>query len=265
MPYVPGDLAGMLAAIEATAPQLSQLLREVKNPQANAIGVWDVGETAAHVAHCYNGFLAMAQGTYGALPGLDEIGDANAAYLVESSERDPDVLADQVELGAKEFVGYMRSVVRDPLVRWFGDTQVPRSAMAGVLLGEVLVHGFDIARAEGLPWTIDPSYAAFSIEGSLPVLPHFVDQEKAADVEARFDLRIRGDGRSFWRFKEGRLTIEPPSAVRVDCHLSVEPVAFMLVSYKRIAPWGPALGGKLLVWGRKPWLGLRLPTLLTAT
>ena len=28
--------------------------------------------------------------------------------------------------------------------------------MAGVLLGEVLVHGFEIARAEGLPWTIEP-------------------------------------------------------------------------------------------------------------
>lgn len=264
MTYVPGDLAGMLAAIEATAPRLSQLLRGVKTPYTNAIGVWDVGETAAHVAHCYEGFLAMAQGTYGVLPGLDEIGGANAAYLVENRERDPDVLADQVEVGAKEFVGYMGSVVGDPLVRWFGDTQVPRSAMAGVLLGEVLVHGFDIARAEGLPWTIDPSYAALSIEGSLPVLPLFVDQEEAADVEAGYDLRLRGDGRSFWTFQGGRLTIEPPSAARVDCHLSVEPVAFMLVSYKRVAPWGPALAGKLLVWGRKPWLGLRLPTLLKA-
>jgi hypothetical protein len=264
MAYVPGDLAGMLAAIEATAPQLSRLMRGVKNPKANAIGVWNVGETAAHLVHCYDGFLAMAQGTFGALPGLDEIAEANAAYLDENPERDPDVLADQVEVGAEEFVGYMGSVVGDPLVRWFGDTEVPRSAMAGVLLGEVLVHGLDIARAEGLLWTIDPSHAVLSIEGSLPVLPHFVDQEEAAEVEARYDLRIRGGGRSLWRFKEGRLTIEPPSAAQVDCHLLVEPVAFMLLSYERIAPWGPALGGKLLVWGRKPWLGMRLPTLLKA-
>lgn len=264
MVRVPGDLAGMLAALEATAPQLARLLRGVKNPQANAIGVWDVGQTAAHVAHSYRGFLAIVQGTYGELPGLDEIGEANAAHLAKHPERNPGALADQVEAGAEEFVEYMGSVDGGTLVRWYGDTEVPRSAMAGVLLGEVLVHGFDIARAESRSWTIDASHAALAIEGSLPVLPYFVDREAAAGFEARYDLRLRGDGRSFWRFEAGHLTIEPPSDQRVDCHLLVEPVAFMLVSYERISPWGPALAGRFLAWGSKPWLGLRLPGLLKA-
>ena len=198
------------------------------------------------------------------MPGLDEIGTANAAYLAEHPERDPDVLADRVESGAKDFVTHLTSVEGDPLVTWYGDTRVPRSAMAGVLLGEVLVHGFDIARAEGLPWRIDPTHAALAIDGSLPVLSHFVDQEQAAAVDVCYELQIRGNGRSFWHFRNGRLTIERVAPPRIDCHLSVDPVAFMLVSYERIPSWRSVLRGKFLTWGRRPWMGLQLPRLLNA-
>ena len=44
----------------------------------------------------------------------------------------------------------------------------------------------------------------------------------------------------------------------MDCHVSADPVALLLVSYGRRSQWVPVLTGKLLAWGRKPWLGLRL-------
>jgi hypothetical protein len=54
----------------------------------------------------------------------------------------------------------------------------PLSTLLAVELGEVLVHGHDIARASGLPWSIDRAQAAAG--GMLPLLPHLVDRERAA-------------------------------------------------------------------------------------
>lgn len=259
-----GDLAGMLKAIAVTAPRLAGLLRAVTDPSANAVGVWSVGETAAHVAHSYEGFLAMAQGTHGPMPGLAEIGAANARDLAADPERDLRILARRVEIGARDFVDYLGSARGDPLVVWYGNNEVPRSAMAGALLGEVLVHGFDIARTEGLPWPIEPAHATLAIEGSLPLLPYFVDSEQAADVDACYELHLRGGGDSYWRFRNGSLSIDRTRRRSVDCHLSVEPVAFMLVSYERVPSWGQIVRGKFFTWGRKPWLGFRFPRLLNA-
>jgi hypothetical protein len=35
-------------------------------------------------------------------------------------------------------------------------------------------------------------------------------------------------------------------------------VAFLLVMYRREPPWPFILRGRLLAWGRRPWLGLSL-------
>jgi hypothetical protein len=54
-----------------------------------------------------------------------------------------------------------------------------------------------------------------------------------------------------------RLRIEPsPPARWTD--ISADPATFMLMSYDRIGPVLPALSGKVLVWGRRPWLATRL-------
>jgi len=45
----------------------------------------------------------------------------------------------------------------------------------------------------------------------------------------------------------------------VDCVISAEPATFLLVNYGRTGPWGPAHTGKVVAWGRRPWLALGLP------
>jgi hypothetical protein len=37
----------------------------------------------------------------------------------------------------------------------------------------------------------------------------------------------------------------------------------LLVFYGRISKWPPVLTGKILAWGRKPWLGLSMTKFLT--
>jgi hypothetical protein len=67
--------------------------------------------------------------------------------------------------------------------------------------------------------------------------------------------------RAVFAFDRGRLAIQPPDGQRVDCRISADPAAHLLVTYGRSGPLGPALRGKITAGGRKPWLGLRPPWL----
>jgi hypothetical protein len=66
----------------------------------------------------------------------------------------------------------------------------------------------------------------------------------------------------FLRFDDGELSIDATSPRRPDCHLSVDPGAFLLVAWGRLEQAPAIARGQLLAWGRRPWLGLKLRQLL---
>jgi hypothetical protein len=89
-----------------------------------------------------------------------------------------------------------------------------------------------------------------------------LDAEQAAGLRATYDIRLRGGDRFYFIFNDGALTIEEPSARKVDCHISADPVAFLMVAWSRQSQWSAIAKGKLLAWGRKPWLGPRFRGLM---
>ncbi len=248
--------SALLTAVEKTAYRASLLLRAATKPDKKAIGIWNVGETANHLSHCYPAFIDAFHGTFTAAP--EDVDAHNAEVLAADPERDLDVLANRIESGMHEYLEIAGKFDEDELVDFFTGMLVPASGVTATLLGEALVHGYDIAKAEGLPWAIEPDHAILTMEGLVPVMVHFVDEKAAAGLEAGFEIRLRGGGTSYWYFEDVRLTVESSPVLPVDCHISAEPVTFMLMSYKRIGPAIPTLTGKVRAWGRKPWLATRL-------
>lgn len=246
----------LLSAVEKTAYRVSLLLRSGTHPEKRACGFWTVAETANHLSHCYPSFVDAFKGTFTANP--EDVDPHNAEVLAADPERDLDVLADRVDAGAREYLEVAGSFDEDELVDFFTGMLVPASGVTATLLGEALVHGYDIARAEGLPWRIEPEHAVLTVEGLVPVMVHFVDEEAAAGLDAGFEIRLRGGSTSYWYFEKGRLTIEDSAIRPPDCHIAADPVTFLLMSYNRIGPTVPALSGKVRVWGRRPWLATRL-------
>lgn len=51
---------------------------------------------------------------------------------------------------------------------------------------------------------------------------------------------------------------------RVDCHISADPVAFFLLGSGLASQWPLIARGKLMTWGRKPWLALKLASLFVS-
>jgi hypothetical protein len=236
------------------------MLRRVKDPGRPAIGSWTVGETAAHAAHSPKYFLEAAQGT-ATLAAIDDVAVHNAEFLSNDPERDPHALADRFEDNELALTTYAEALDGDPVVEIFDGVVAPMSTLLAVELGEVLVHGYDIAHASGLHWPIAADHAALTVGGLLPILPHVIDPIKAEGFNARFAFRIRGGIEAILVFNNGVLQIDAAGAEPVDCRLSVDPATYLLVSFYRINPTLPTLQGKIVAWGRKPWLAFRVASL----
>jgi hypothetical protein len=145
-----------------------------------------------------------------------------------------------------------------PLMRFDGDQLVPADLQVGTFLGELIVHGRDIAQAVGKEWPIDPAMVPLVYLGLHQVLPGWVDPNKAGGHTATYELRLRGSTSYVYEFTNGRLAIDPGHPRRIDAHISAEPVTALLNSYGRTGQFRPAVTGKVLVWGRRPWLALSL-------
>jgi uncharacterized protein (TIGR03083 family) len=247
-------------ALAEAVPRFAHLLRLGPDPDRPAIGTWSVGEAAAHVAASAPFFLAVARGEIEP-EHIDEVTATNEEILASDPERDPRALADRFEAGEQALLAYVEGVDGDPTLEVFEGVRAPLSSLLAVELAEVLVHGYDIARASGNAWRIGRAEAGSVVGGLVPLLPHFVDREAAAGRSSRFELRIRGAFRIVLEFDGGTLRLLLPDRRPVDCRISVDPAAFLLLIYGRIGPLRPMLQGKLAAWGRRPWRAAAFPSL----
>ena len=78
----------------------------------------------------------------------------------------------------------------------------------------------------------------------------------------RCQLHIRHGSTVVIVVHDGDLHVEPPSDRPVDCHLTVDPLTFLLLSFHRIGQIRPLLTAKVLPWGRRPWLVTRFQSSL---
>jgi len=151
----------------------------------------------------------------------------------------------------------------DPFA-YTGGVQLRPADLLGIMLGEFVVHGYDIACLVGRPWPIDPAAAVEILESLNPILPAWVDPDGARGVSAVLEMRVRGAERHRWQFTDGRLEVDPAVSRPVDVTISADPVAFLLLSYRRMPLWRAILTGKSRAWGREPMLAFRSNRLFRA-
>lgn len=271
MPAALGDIdwTAAQAAVGANSARASELVRNVKQPEAPALGEWNVAQLATHLSHTLAGISAMANGGGNLLDDLWDLGTLMKVMVGGDSELDLKEIADNIDSNAAGLLEAMAAGgAADDKRAWLvKGMQVGMSTLTCHALNELLVHGYDLAKAEGVPWTIDRRDAALVVCGFLfPSIAGLgramVAQEEAGNLKATLEIRVRGGGRAFFNFDHGDLSVTAEPAGRVDCVLSVDPVAFLLVAWGRISQWQAIPKGQLLAWGRKPWLALKLRSML---
>jgi uncharacterized protein (TIGR03083 family) len=253
------------AALETVAGRIADLLSSLPDTRAPIPGLdWTVREAAAHLAN-YSGIYAeIANGAPS--PVQAPVGDG-AAYgasvaansvqrLADLPETDPARLARLVLDGAGGLIDTTCGRPDEQPVSFHCGFPFTIAGLVCTSLSEHLVHGYDIASAVGAPWPIDPAHAGLALWGVSPLFALCVNRQTTAGLSAAYEIELRGVGRSVVRFVDGVYGLEPPDSGAVDCVISADPVAYLLVGARRLSQWSAIALGLLSASGPRPELAL---------
>ena len=261
-----------LQALRSAVAHSAQLWRRVSDSDVPVPGLdWTAGETAAHVIGDLRDYTqSLTRYASGYLTHADrepespsELSAAvNARHLSEVPERNLHRLATLLEESAARYIAVASTVDTASSILTPNGLVIAPSTMTGLLLGEQLIHGMDIARATGRMWAIEPEDARLVIPAVLSVAPNYLRPSRAHE-RLSFELRIRGGERYRMAVRDGAATVTA-AGKPVDCTISAEPVAFLLLGYGRIPQWSPLLRGKIRPGGRMPWRAMKFGALLAS-
>ena len=259
------DLQAARTALLAAAKQLADLVQRQDDTQAPIPGSsWTVGDAMAHVIMdlrtealvSASQEVAWADGAT-ATPGTPSgVTQLNARAITVEQERDPKILAALLMDATSEFLAASALLPADhamPSPYFQGDMALDLAAVTCVDIGEVVVHGHDVAVATGQPWPISAEAAQLALRGALRLIPAYLEPS-AANHRGSYDLRVRRGPHVVIRIAHGAVTLTAPDGRPVDCHISADPVGFLLVMYGRRSVWSAIMRGQMFGWGRRAWI-----------
>jgi len=233
-------------ALEAAGDRFATALAAMPDPSARAGSLdWTVHELGAHLATGVPGYAAMVRGEPTHLTSLATREEAGAAAIAREARTSQVELADRVRHGSKDFADHLRGFASHDPLRFY-DAMLPAAVVGSLLVAELLVHGWDLARV-----SIPRRAAAIAGPAGLSVLP-LVVRPGTAPRQATLGFRVRGHADVVVTIDGDEARVEDGPG-RVDVRLSAEPVTFLLVAYQRRNPIRPMLSGRLSIVGPRPW------------
>ena len=241
-------------ALDVTVPRLCTTLRAAPSGRIPIKGMrWRVGELGAHMAQTATVFT---QATRGEVTVYGEHGDFNARIdqriVDELPERDPARLAALIAERYVELRSAFANRSDDELVPHLQGYSV--AGLNAIWVIDLNLHGYQIGQAIGRPFQVDNRALRLALE---TVVPFAFDPAGARGLHATYALHIRGTQPLVYTVDDGTVRMERDGAP-VDCHLGVDPIAFLLVTIGVLPQWQAALTLKMRPWGRRPWLATRI-------
>ncbi len=257
------------ATLAEAARRTAALIRSIADPALPVRrSAWTVGEVGAHLAVGLQGFTEAARGETAAVATYipptgtfaDRLSAVTAGTLAIEPERDSVALSGLIAARVEDFLATTAAVPGGQQIAtpWYGDgVSLSLSTATAMLVGEQLVHGYDVAATVGRPWPISVPEAQLVIRAVTSMMPLSVNPEGVAGRRVTYGVNVAPDGPRFVvRVADGAATVEPAGETPVDCRISADALTLVLVGYGRIGQWGPIVRGRLRAGGRRPWLAL---------
>ncbi|HEY0447735.1 maleylpyruvate isomerase family mycothiol-dependent enzyme [Actinophytocola sp.] len=259
------------AALREAGDRFADLVLSVPDPSVLATKDWSVAETAAHVTGIAMNYTAMVSEGRRPLPipevrqyvpvtTVDTIHTGlNRVQLESFPERDPVRLAARLRGAVAEILSITEHTDPARVVPWLGDSRLPVAGVLAHMVNELLIHGWDVARAVKAPWRMPEDQAAlffelFLVEIGRNGYGHMLDDDRPVRP-GRIAVEFRSAHTAPVTFvlESGVATVAEPD-VPADVRVWFRPSTMNMVLFHRFTHLQAALRGSLRVWGRRPWL-----------
>ena len=199
--------------------------------------VWNVGETVAHVLTVVRRGFADRRRSSSA----QETPALNAQVLAETPERDLPTLAALLRRDVHTALDVVYPKIADDRVFAFhGGVTTTMTPALHVVLGEFLIHGFDVARAVGRPWPLGEEEALLLVPGEL--LGAWVRADAPREV---YELHLGEAPPMRFELGPARLQVSPVDDLAHAAHrgaiIAMPASAFVLGFYNRVPVADPLL------------------------
>lgn len=254
------------AALEALSERTSDLLRSLTTTGVPIPGSeWTVREAAVHLVNGSTVYSQLANGMPSPMDAPTGDGGAfrdvcsavNRQLMADIPEVDPAKLAKLIVDADQRLIDNTAGRPDGQLVPFHCGLPLRLADLLCVGVGEHLLHGYDMALAVGSPWVIDPAHAALVLGAYEPIFGLCVNRETTRGLSVAYEVELRGLGRSVARFIDGEYSSELADAGPVDCIISADPVAYLLVGTGRLSLWSAIALGLMSAGGQRPELALR--------
>lgn len=189
-------------------------------------GTWNAHDVLAH--------LVTVARRYTSIPRLADtprdVDVINAEELAELRDLDVPVLLEQYRAA---FAAYREVwTAMDPSHVWpfHGGGRIATTPLRANWLGEMLVHGYDVAAAGGVPWSIQDEDAADLLAFLRDILPTYSRPGEEAAVE------VAAVGLEPWTLRTGSQGARPEPAGGADARIEAPPELLVLLFYQRVTP-----------------------------
>ena len=213
---------------------------------------WTVREVAAHLVVGLRMYSDLAAGVPVSLaPAEGEAPGARGERMIAAiGETDPEKLAAVLRDAAESFLGGTSGSDTAQPISYYGGTVVDLADLTSVLVGEAVLHGYDLAQAVRAPWPIDPAHALLAVGGYATISGLLVNPATTTGLTVAYGLHLRGAPSVVARFVDGAYAREPGGAAEAE--IAADPVAFLLVSAGRLDRWPAIACGAITLGGAKP-------------
>lgn len=241
------------------ARRFADLLRRAGDGTTRVPGMrWTVGEIGAHVVQSAIHAREVLGGARSAYADTSFNAAVDERLLAAQPERSPGRLADMVET---EYDALAEALADRPeeVLGVIGD--LTPASLRAILALDFMLHGTQIAEAVAQPYQVPQQQMR---DAAALALPSLVDPRAAAGFTATYSLRFRGATPLLYGWDDGAFWVEDGRQRPVDCRLNADCRAFLLQGIGLYPVWKMALTGRMVSYGRRPWLSLKLPRLLPA-
>jgi uncharacterized protein (TIGR03083 family) len=256
IPELAIELGPAAQAVERAGRRVTDLLQRQEDPGRGVTGLeWSVAQTAAHLAARTGRFARYLAGSEAPDRPISDIATENEEDIRERAARPFGEHVEELRSGVAAFVAGTRGKLGSDPFPWYSGITVDVATATGLLLGELDVHGFDVARTVGTPWPIPVADGRTIVRAAVVLAPYYVDPEATRGVSVTFRIAVRGGPTFRIRFDDGTASVEA-AAGEADATIRAEPVTLALLSYGRVSKWRALGTGKLVPTGRRPWAAL---------